>query len=254
MGWGTQVAGKVARATVYRPGRVRRVPFGIGRGIRITVAADAPLHKYIGTAEIELKEHIKALATPGSRCFDVGSYDGHVAMILAKLTGSEVVCFEADEARISQMNANLALNPSLAKHIRSINTYVAHEATESPRTDSLDNLIADGQVLVPDFVKIDAEGAEAQVLTGAAELLRSHQPHLIIETHSEEDTALCMTLLAAVGYSPKTVPQRDRLRENRPPDNEWIVASGKRQGVSAITRRWVARPRGRERRLDYKQN
>jgi Methyltransferase FkbM domain len=254
MGWGTRVAGRVARATVYRSGRIRRVPFGIGSGIRLEVAVDAPLHKYIGTAEIELKEHLKALATPGSRCFDVGSYDGHVAMILAKLTGSDVVCFESDAARIAQMEANLALNPGLAKHIRSINTYVAHETTESPRTDALDDLIADGQVFVPDFVKIDAEGAEGQILTGAAKLLRSRHPHLIIETHSEEHTVLCMTLLAAAGYSPKTVPQRDRLRENRPPDNEWIVAPGTSRDVSPTTRRWISTPRARERRFDYKQS
>jgi hypothetical protein len=228
------------------------VPRGIGRGIRLKVVADAPLHKYIGTAEEELQEHIEAFATPGNRCFDVGSYDGHVAMILAKLTGSEVVCFESDEARLGQMRANLGLNPGLAKHIQAINTYVAHETTECPRTDALDDLIADGQVFVPDFVKIDAEGAEGQVLTGAAELLRSRHPHLIVETHSEKDTALCMTLLAAAGYKPKTVPQRDRLRENRPPDNEWIVAPGRHRELSALTSRLISTPSAQERHFDYK--
>jgi Methyltransferase FkbM domain len=119
---------------------------------------------------------------------------------------------------VERMQANLALNPELADRVRIIQTYVAHEQREQPRTDTLDRLIASGTVPEPDFVKMDVEGAEATVLSGAEALLMGRRPHLIIETHSVE----------LERYSPEVVDQRKWFRERRGDrHNRWIVAQGR---------------------------
>src|ERR1700682_131320 len=59
------------RRRYMRPG-VRRVPIGIGAGLRMEVDPAAPVHIYLGTAEVEIARHLRRLATPGARCFDIG--------------------------------------------------------------------------------------------------------------------------------------------------------------------------------------
>jgi ribosomal protein L11 methylase PrmA len=220
--------GTAIRATVVRPGRAWRVPLGIARGLRLRVDPKAPLHTYLGTAELELSPYIKRFAAPGSRCLEVGGHDGGDAMVLARLSGTEVVSFEFDPVCVERMQRNLALNPVLAPRVKIIQTYVAHEQREHPKTDTLDHLIASAVVVEPDFVKMDVEGAEATVLSGARTLLEDRRPHLIIETHSIELEQQCCDLLRERGYTPEIVDQRKWLREKRGErHNRWIVAQGR---------------------------
>lgn len=46
------------------------------------------------------------------------------------------------------------------------------------------------------MIKIDVEGAEAQVLRGAASLLRERRPTVFLATHGERQQAECLALLA----------------------------------------------------------
>ncbi|HEV2998619.1 MAG TPA: FkbM family methyltransferase [Solirubrobacteraceae bacterium] len=222
------IAGRTLRATVLRPGRVWRVPWGIARGLRFEVQARAPLHTYLGTAEIELAGSIRELARPGTRCFDVGGDSAYYALLLARLTGAGVVSFEFDPGAIARMERNLALNPELAGRVEIVPAYVAHERVASPRAETLDVLIAEGEVFEPDLLKIDVEGAEAGVLAGARELLRSRRPHVIIETHSRALEEECLRSLREAGYeTPRIIDPRRWLPERRGEGhNRWIVAPG----------------------------
>jgi hypothetical protein len=222
------IAGRTLRATVLRPGRTWRVPWGIARGLRFEVQARAPLHTYLGTAEIELAGSIRELARPGTRCFDVGGDSAYYALLLARLTGAGVVSFEFDPEAIGRMERNLALNPGLAGLVEIVPAYVAHERVGSPRAETLDLLIAEGEVFEPDLLKIDVEGAEAGVLAGARELLGSRRPHVIIETHSRALEEECLGSLREAGYeTPRIIDPRRWLPERRGEGhNRWIVARG----------------------------
>ena len=55
------------------------------------------------------------------------------------------------------------------------------DETISSRTATVDDLIAEG-LAAPDFMKIDVEGAEHLVLSGAQTCLEKHNPVLILET------------------------------------------------------------------------
>jgi hypothetical protein len=74
------------------------------------------------------------------------------------------------------------------------------------RTISLDHEIQSNALPEPDYIKIDAEGAELRILEGARELLGRRHPTLSVETHQwlpEFPTVRqdCIRFLFGMGYT-----------------------------------------------------
>lgn len=222
------------RATLKRalpPPGPRRMPAGVGRGIRMHVDFAHQTRTYLGLYELELSSHLRRLCPPGTRCFDVGGQFGYDALVLAKLGGAPVASFEADARCVAAMQANFALNPRLAPLVRPVTAWVG---TGAAGTLALDDFARSPRGFVPDLVKIDvdtddsASKAEAEVLEGARELLRERRPSLVVEVHSEELERRCGALLVAHGYRPAIVSQRRVLPDHRPiAHNRWLVAAGR---------------------------
>jgi hypothetical protein len=64
----------------------------------------------------------------------------------------------------------------------------------------------------PHLIKIDLEGGEGEVLRGAANLLRTHRPALILEVHHQQADEQIRSLLADLRYAtdwhiPKDFPR-----------------------------------------------
>jgi hypothetical protein len=206
-----------------RPGRARRIPAGLAEGLRLEVDPAAPVHIHLGTAEVEIARHVRRLARPGVRCFDVGGHNAYYAMVLAGLTGAPVVSFEFDPAGIARMRRNLALNPDVAALVRVEQAYLADADDPAAGAARLDTLVERLGLPWPGLLKIDVEGAEAAVLRGAPRVLE-RRPALVVETHGAEVERACADVLAPLGYRIRVVTQRRRFREHRAPDNRWIVA------------------------------
>jgi Methyltransferase FkbM domain len=216
-----------ARAAVLRPGAVRRVPIGLGRGLRLEVDAQSTLHTYLGTSEIEIAGHLRRLAVPGSVCFDVGSNNGYYAMALTRLTGVGAVAFEFAPDGLQRIRRNLSRNGALGECVRVVEAYVTNVVDAEQRADTLDHL-SRGLAAVPGLLKIDVEGAELDVLRGAEGLLAERRPHLVVETHGPDVESGCLELMRRHGYRPVVRNQRRWFREGRPnPHNRWIVAAGR---------------------------
>jgi FkbM family methyltransferase len=71
----------------------------------------------------------------------------------------------------------------------------------------------------PDFVKIDTEGHEVQVLRGAAGLLARRRPPMTVEFHTASLRDECARILGAAGYQVEVVepvhfPEGSHMREN----------------------------------------
>jgi hypothetical protein len=205
-----------------QPGRARRIPAGLAEGLRLEVDPAAPVHVYLGTAEVEIASHLRRLARPGVRCFDIGGHNAYYAMVLARLTGEPVVSFEFDPDGIARMTRNLALNPSLSGRVRVEQAYLADEDDPAAGAARLDTLVRQRGLPWPGLLKIDVEGAEAAVLRGAPRVL-DHRPALVIETHGAEVERECADLLGERGYRVRVVSQRARFKEHRAPGNRWIV-------------------------------
>jgi len=90
----------------------------------------------------------------------------------------------------------------------------------------LDDELADGAGIRPvGLLKVDVDGPEVEVLTGARRLLAERRPHVIVETHSPALERECARLLAEAGYRPRVVAHRRRLPQDRPgTHNRWLIA------------------------------
>ena len=68
--------------------------------------------------------------------------------------------------------------------------------------DSLDNQIIHHALPKPDFIKIDVEELELEVLTGMRETVLNYRPQLYIEVHGGPDNINnVVNLLLSYGYS-----------------------------------------------------
>ncbi len=219
--------GRALRATLLRPGRPWRIRWGLARGLRVEADPRAPLHVYLGTAELEIARYVRELARPGMCCYEVGSHNAYYALILARLTGGPVMAFDFDAAALARIERNLALNPELAGAIEVVRAYVAHERDPLVGAETLDHLVATRAAPAPDLIVVDVEGAETSVLTGARELLGGGRPHVIVETHSPAGEADCARLLRECGYRPLVVERRRWLAEDRRGHNRWLIARGR---------------------------
>jgi FkbM family methyltransferase len=68
------------------------------------------------------------------------------------------------------------------------------------RLRTIDALVLEGTIPPPDIVKIDVEGAEYDVLAGAADTLRRWQPTVLLEAHSAPLEEECARALRDLAY------------------------------------------------------
>jgi FkbM family methyltransferase len=173
-----------------------------------------------------------ALIRPGDACFDVGANVGEVSLLLAKLAGESglVTAFEpvwpmyCELCRIVQhdttLKAPIVTIPcgladsekqaavsvpdgvfgmgSIADASRWASVQGAAQIRSYPvLLTTIDGFLASTGSRVPDFIKIDVEGAELFVLRGAAELFNTGQhPLMLIEVFAPWELAF--------GYQPWT--------------------------------------------------
>jgi FkbM family methyltransferase len=68
------------------------------------------------------------------------------------------------------------------------------------RCVTLDSMVFERHCTPPDVIKIDAEGAEFDILKGMKWILEQKRPQLFIEPHSPENEELVMDYLKGIGY------------------------------------------------------
>lgn len=205
----------------------------------------------------DLTEALTALLKPGQTFFDIGAHLGYFALLARHLVGETglVVAFEPTPASFALLRRNARHYPNLQvyplalwseKSLLAFNLYgqrfSAYNSFFAPRilpayqrrlrrqvveieTISLDEFVRTSGV-VPDVIKVDAESAELHIVKGAAHVLRTYRPVVILEVGDLDvpGAATSAQLVAFLhdehGYAPcewregQLVPHQIRERYN----------------------------------------
>lgn len=181
---------------------------GQGAGLKFQTGT-ANFGYLLGTSEPQTQDAIAKYVKPGGVFYDLGANVGFLTVIGAKLAGprGRVVAFEplpanaelvrhnakingftnvevlevAVSASSSQGRLQLAAEPTQAKLAEDSG---AAGETISVEIVSIDELVAQGKIPPPDFMKIDIEGAEVDALRGMERTLKEAQPVIILDTHA----------------------------------------------------------------------
>ena len=164
------------------------------------------------------EEFLKELDLNGQTIYDVGGFIGMLTIFFASSTGKagKVITFEPNPDNCKWILENVRVNNfdnvilkqiGLGKQheiltfaVRSTSTatgsaqeYIKNQIINEKgskvfeiEVDSLDNQIAVNNLPKPDFVKIDVEGLEMDVLIGMEKTIISSKPNLFIEIHGAD--------------------------------------------------------------------
>ncbi|MGE5110838.1 MAG: FkbM family methyltransferase [Acidobacteriaceae bacterium] len=160
---------------------------------------------WTGVYEAPLIRLLQSIDTNGWTCFDVGANVGAITLALAQFVGptGKIYSFEPGPPNLARLRANLDLNPTLANRVEVIeagvgrtpgelfwaeekgnpgNALVGNTGSCKIKVITLDNFVRERTVSRLDFLKIDVEGMELDVMQGAVETLRRSHPMLYFET------------------------------------------------------------------------
>jgi FkbM family methyltransferase len=184
---------------------------GVGEGLRFNPGNSVASY-LLGKAEEPLQDLLQQWLSPGMSMYDVGANVGFLTVIAARLVGEtgRVHAFEPVSSLADQAEYNAKLNRfqrvivhrkalsnrdgeaafQLAPNVMtgallSVQTAESYSETMlAVEIRKLDTLVEIDKLAPPDLIKIDVEGAEADVLDGGTQVLRRTRPLLIIEVHS----------------------------------------------------------------------
>jgi FkbM family methyltransferase len=197
---GKYLAWQIWERTVRRPWTVK-----LRDGIRIRCYPHSPISSaviYFGLADHPEMRFLLDYLRPGDTFVDVGANVGVYSLLACAVPGVEVLAFEPSAATFDKARENVRLN-GLEDRVKLVREAVGSAESQALLTVGLDAMNAlveggspDSEVeavpvttldsRVPDgvaLVKIDVEGWETEVLSGASGLLTRQRPALIVEVN-----------------------------------------------------------------------
>ena len=176
---------------------------------------------WLGSYEYRERKAFEACVRAGRVVFDVGANVGYYTLLASVLVGPQgrVFAFEPVPSNLRLLKAHLRLNrtenvevvkAAVAEHAgyghfasgNNLSTgHLAAHGGFAVRIVWLDDLVRRGELPPPDYMKIDVEGAELEVLRGSESILTDHHPVLFLATHSRQLRAECCAFLRHAGYT-----------------------------------------------------
>lgn len=188
---------------------------GIAKGLKFNNAESSP-ELALGTYEIPIQNIFAQHLETGAVFYDIGANVGFFSIVAAKLVGDsgKVFAFEPGKDNAQAIRHNAALNNF--NQIEVIEKAISNTsgsgqlllakysgghalATADAPPDlageitvdivSIDDLIGQKLIEPPNFVKVDVEGAELDVLKGMKETIKTYQPTIIYEVDDGDRAA-----------------------------------------------------------------
>lgn len=201
------------------PSLVVRIAQGPLRGWRWTIGA-ATHGCWLGSYEFAKLQEFTNVLQRGDVVYDVGANVGYYSLAAARVVGTHgrVYAFEPVERNLDYLRQHIALNkcsnieivpfavaqkPGTRHFSVGVSPSEGHlEAMGGITVDvvSLDSITESGAIRPPDVIKIDAEGAETEVLMGAEQVVAMSEPVIFVATHSAGAHEFCVAWLGKHDY------------------------------------------------------
>ncbi len=177
---------------------------GYGKGLHLLIHAGVEKFYWTGMHERPVQQAMSRVLKPGTTFWDIGAHVGFFSMIASRLVGASgyVHAFEPIERNRDRLLAAISMNGvdnvtvhnfALAAKSGQAVLYDIHGSslmwTLVPQSGEQGGLAvrcctlddAAESARPPDLIKVDAEGAEVDVLRGGLNLLSTARPSLIVE-------------------------------------------------------------------------
>ena len=173
-----------------------------------------------GTYEPKQSRLFQEMVTQGDVVYDLGAHIGYYTVIASELVGDSghVVSFEPIPFNLQDLRKHLQINncnnvtvieaavgerSKSARFTKGTGTRTPHRAEAGELTVemvTLDEIVEERNLPIPDHIKIDVDSTEFLVLQGAESLINQTHPTLFLSVHSNEARTQCLDFLTARGY------------------------------------------------------
>lgn len=176
--------------------------------VHINVKSNIEREMLTGKYDQELLKVIEKTVHPGMICLDIGANVGALTLPLAREVGPKghVYAFEPGPVFSKRLKANLKLNPTLEKRVTVFpcglsyepgelfwnedpefpgNAWLLGEKGTKVSVKTLDSILLPLNLPRLDWIKVDVEGMESEVLKGARETLKRYHPQIVFESSIE---------------------------------------------------------------------
>ncbi len=200
---------------------VVRIIRGPARGKR-WVADSSTRGFWLGYWELDNQRLFAAHLRPGDVVYDIGAHVGLYTLVSSARVQSEghVYAFEPLPRNLQYLRRHIQLNrlsnctvvgaavsdsAGLRRFDPTVHDSAGHFSSHgavSVQTIALDGFLSTERgIRPPNAIKINAEGAEMEVLSGGRSTIAEYSPMIFLSTHSDEIHLQCSEFLTSAGYS-----------------------------------------------------
>lgn len=214
-----------------RPTRLR-ILRGPLRGGLVVMNPRNSMRKVLGLYEHELNGWLAQVLLKVNRVIDVGANDGYFTFGCAAAfrrlqKTAEIVAFEPDPDHLSSLKDSVDAQPDNKVTFTLVQKFVGATVEQEATTlDRIEWKNGDSRARSSALIKIDVEGAEEGVLSGASSWINQRN-YFLIEVHKDVFLETIPRLFAERGLQLDRVDQRPvRVigRELRDEANWWLVS------------------------------
>jgi FkbM family methyltransferase len=227
----------VRRASISAIKVWARVHAGPAKGLWLKVDPRQEKPFLEGYHELAIQNALQEVLREGDVFYDVGAHIGLLSLVAARLIGArgEIQAFEAAPENVAAIEQHvqrnrfpqIKVNPvavwsttgrvsfhrpflgSLRGVVVSANNSTSDALDYDVEATTLDYFVKSHRL--PNLIKVDVEGAEAEVLRGADKVFDRCRPILICEVHNQEAVTRVQEWLSTRGYTVKWMGEADTL-------------------------------------------